>query len=315
MIAKMVRFSIVGVIISTCVQLGLSVKKESRPMHFQVAEDRQKRFSFPGWSQDTSKTGLTEEEKIAILRRHNYHRSRPTPSASNMIFLIWDDHLASVAQGWSTRCDFDHNYSNDYGENLSAQSSYYNVTLAIDAWVQEGESYEYDTNRCTTSTCAHYHQTLLDESRKIGCGMTFCRSMTTVSMSNGYFLVCNYSPATNKGSSRPYVSGTPCSNCPSAYPTCENNLCRSHPFCRGIECNNGGQLMSDLCLCDCTNTGYDDATCGTPPVNPDNSGYQNSTENNSRNDSWKLSGSFGIWSVLFAIIAHAVWEGLIIERS
>ncbi|XP_064598673.1 glioma pathogenesis-related protein 1-like [Liolophura sinensis] len=139
--------------------------------------------------------------------------------------LHWNTTLELAAQAWTEGCDFQHNYGTDYGENLSAQPYFYNGSEALLGWYSEIAYYDYTTNSCSDGhICGHYTQLVLEESSNVGCGIYFCRTMKTITMTNGYFIACFYSPATNKGSSVPYKNGPVCSSCLAGL-GCVDGLC------------------------------------------------------------------------------------------
>ncbi|XP_041359678.1 cysteine-rich venom protein Mr30-like [Gigantopelta aegis] len=59
---------------------------------------------------------------------------------------------------------------------------------------------------------------------------------------------------------KPYLSGTACSSCPASKPTCVDGLC-SAANCGGRTCQNGGILVTDVCMCDCRKTGFEGDLC------------------------------------------------------
>ena len=81
----------------------------------------------------------------------------------------------------------------------------------------------------------HYTQIINDNVVAIGCGATQC--------GNSYYMYCNYATG-QMDTSKPYVSGTPCTNCSSGL--CTNGLCNCNKVCL-----NDGTLDTKTCTCLC----------------------------------------------------------------
>ncbi|XP_017544000.1 GLIPR1-like protein 1 [Pygocentrus nattereri] len=168
---------------------------------------------------------------------HNQGRSNVNPPASNMRYMSWDEGLAVTARAWARNCLFVHNiYLRDsskvhpvfksVGENLWA-GTWFRVKDAIHAWVNELQHYTYETMSCS-KVCGHYTQVVWGNSYKVGCAVQFCPKgikETTFSHKPGYIFVCNYATAGNYRGQKPYITGSPCSNCSGE--KCENKLCRN----------------------------------------------------------------------------------------
>lgn len=176
--------------------------------------------------------------KDECVRQHNAARSSVSPTASNMLHMTWDEGLAVTARAWAARCLYEHNiYGQDaprmhptfssVGENLwiGSPPSMFDVTLAIEKWVNETREYDYRGNACT-KVCGHYTQVVWASSYKVGCAVQLCpngiRDYTT---KPGAIFVCNYGTAGNFRGKRPYESEGPvCSGC-DGY--CAEKLCRN----------------------------------------------------------------------------------------
>jgi len=205
--------------------------------------------------------GLSEADKIAILKSHNKYRNTTAqgktygqPSASNMNQLIWDDGLAQVAQDYSSKCIWAHNkersrdlldhldetsfeYTNQQvGENLFITTGTESLSVllkGVQYWYNEYMYYTYGTTGGSSSCqsgqqCGHYTQMVWANTRYVGCGYTKCPSTSGVSMTNGVLLVCNYYFAGNVVGYAPYKTGTPGSECQSDRQG-ENNMCGGCP--------------------------------------------------------------------------------------
>nr|CAD7447012.1 unnamed protein product [Timema bartmani] len=147
--------------------------------------------------------GLTCQDRQIILDTHNKLRQSVAqggvanqPAAANMMELVWDQELASVAQKWASRCILAHDASRDVarfpvGQNIASTwttrtniSPEPNFPQQITAWFNElvwGDSY------------------------LIGCGYSFYYDQ-----SKGYtkLYVCNYGPGGNIIGARPYTVGS-----------------------------------------------------------------------------------------------------------
>lgn len=98
------------------------------------------------------------------------------PGISNKVIIIyimllqsWDHDLAKTALGWAKMCKFNHNPDLQspgkahpnftvIGENIwTGTIWYFNVTLALTAWYNEVQHYNYATQSCK-HVCGHYTQ-------------------------------------------------------------------------------------------------------------------------------------------------------------
>uniref|UniRef100_A0A3B3RFK2 GLI pathosis related 1 n=1 Tax=Paramormyrops kingsleyae TaxID=1676925 RepID=A0A3B3RFK2_9TELE len=175
---------------------------------------------------------LTDRQKLNIsdpifselcVRTHNYHRSRVTPPASNMMYMTRDETLAKVAQDWASKCIFSHNPSlqipyklhpsfRTVGENIwKGSTALFSVENAIQMWVGESKYYSYQTNQC--NGCGHYTQVVWAKSYKVGCA------------SNTFITIIKRNPPQPPCQNE---KGTPCSSCPGK--KCLSNLYPSIHF-------------------------------------------------------------------------------------
>ncbi|TDG96918.1 hypothetical protein EPR50_G00233980 [Perca flavescens] len=173
------------------------------------------------------------------VREHNEARSSVSPSASDMLYMTWDEGLAITARAWARHCVFEHNiYLKDVrrvhptfssvGENIwtGYPPSTFDVQGAIKSWVDEKQDYDYSSNVCT-HICGHYTQVVWASTYKVGCAAQLCPNgvkNTEFASEEGVIFVCNYATAGNVNERRPYERGTSCSGCKG---NCEKKLCRS----------------------------------------------------------------------------------------
>lgn len=188
---------------------------------------------------------LTTAERDQLLADHNQVRSTVNPTAANMTRLVWDPALATVAQNWANQCRWAHNpnAAADYaalssngggaGENIFVTTAPRAIALAgansgVTLWGNERVNYNYATNSCAAGQdCGHYTQMVWARTVRVGCAIRQCASMVGLpaTFANAQFLVCNYNPAGNFIGQRPYIQGTPGSQCPAGYSAVVNGLC------------------------------------------------------------------------------------------
>lgn len=194
---------------------------------------------------------MTEEEKNAVVDRHNQLRSKRNATyqpctAADMEAMVWDDELAAEAQSWADGCVGDHadGAGSKFGENL--WMSYPAITYTagelahgVQEWYDEilDSVWGIDDKRGTGkpgTTVGHYWQVIWAKSNRVGCGVSACDhhfSISGADYGSGVLLVCRYqSPASLKGSgdtnSPPYLFGKPCAACPDH---CSDGLCTAPP--------------------------------------------------------------------------------------
>ncbi|XP_074833818.1 peptidase inhibitor 16 [Carettochelys insculpta] len=169
---------------------------------------------------------LKEDDKRLIVELHNNYRSQVSPPAADMLKMSWDPDLAAFAEAYAAKCIWGHNKERGRrGENLFAITDEMDVEVAMEQWYNEYEHYNLTTSKCTVGEmCGHYTQVVWANSKHIGCGMQFCKTLHGVEDPDLYLLVCNYDPPGNVRGRKPYTEGPPCSKCPEDY-TCRNSIC------------------------------------------------------------------------------------------
>jgi len=234
---------------------------------------------------------VSNQQANAIVDMHN--KLRRQEGAANMETLHYNPKLARLAQTWSQRCIFEHGQPpfsqadvgyKDLGQNIFAHSKPdFKVEDAVQAWYDEKPDYHFDTMQCNSGKiCGHYTAVTWAKTTQIGCGMTFCPSISGIA--KAHFIVCNYAPAGNFQGEKPFVKGQSCSKCDSGKFYCNNNLCDSSCSSEGgnCQCKAACQKCSkktSSCGCQCGpgSTGPDcseecadkDPKCGANPGYPE----------------------------------------------
>ncbi|XP_071492386.1 uncharacterized protein [Diadema antillarum] len=218
-------------------------------------------------------TSFDADEIEAILNKHNELRSQVSPEASNMKYMHWDDDLATMAQQWSEECLWEHGNPDNIspyssvGQNLwLGTTSSPSGASATQSWYNEVHDYDYDTNSCDDGkVCGHYTQVVWANTEAVGCGIHRCDTVSN-GWTNAYIITCNYGPAGNYVGTKPYLSGSPCTQCDSGVGQCYENQCRlcsehnEECVCRA-SCQNCGTATSD-CTCECQD-GFYGSDCAT----------------------------------------------------
>jgi len=201
------------------------------------------------------KSGVTPQQIQQILDAHN--KLRAGEGAANMEVLKWNAQLATLGQQWADRCNFEHGQPSfneqqvgykQMGQNLWAHTDpAKGVDAGVQAWFDEKADFTFDSLACRPGKmCGHYTQVVWSTSREVGCGLTNCSEISGMKFAN--YLVCNYGPAGNWASQKPYKKGPACSACDSGKFFCTNKLC-------DFSCSSAG---SSSCKCE-ANCGK----CGT----------------------------------------------------
>ncbi|GAU90104.1 hypothetical protein RvY_02573 [Ramazzottius varieornatus] len=170
--------------------------------------------------------------KDYIVDKHNCLRTLITPTAANMLEMVWNNEVAAGAQQHADNCVFAHNSPSNRstsqwsmgGQNLFQNGGTIPMTWrnAIDAWFNEVYSCTDGTaTSCTTgAVIGHYTQVAWAKSWQIGCGARICAGTV--------LFVCNYNPLGNYNQpiEPVYQTGPPCGACPSYCK--EGKLCTNH---------------------------------------------------------------------------------------
>ncbi|KAF8404814.1 hypothetical protein HHK36_009704 [Tetracentron sinense] len=130
------------------------------------------------------------------VNTHNAARSEV-----NVGSIAWDTSLEAYAQDYANKrigdCALQHS-GGPYGENIAAGGGELTGIDAVNLWVSEKGSYDYNSNSCVGGQCGHYTQVVWRNSVRLGCARVQC------SNNNGWFVTCNYDPPGNYVDQRPY---------------------------------------------------------------------------------------------------------------
>ncbi|RVW17891.1 Basic form of pathogenesis-related protein 1 [Vitis vinifera] len=110
--------------------------------------------------------------------------------------LKWDRTLEAYAKDYakqrSGECELVHS-GGPYGENIhwGYGGGYTDVKAAMKFWLDEKQSYDYDSNCCMfRKECLHYTQIVWRNSKRLGCASAACPDERE-------FFTCNYDPPGN----------------------------------------------------------------------------------------------------------------------
>ncbi|KAK3776059.1 hypothetical protein RRG08_046726 [Elysia crispata] len=148
------------------------------------------------------------------------------------------------AQEYADKCVYGHSDSKfrqniggfaQLGENLYAQTNKLDLFVALEAWYNEINDYNYQTRACN-AVCGHYTQNVWFSSYALGCGIKFCKPLNQPCGSNacllweyGYYVVCHYGPGGNVRGHHPFRKGKACSQCETDAVYCICGLCSKRP--------------------------------------------------------------------------------------
>ncbi|GFY67077.1 hypothetical protein TNIN_425291 [Trichonephila inaurata madagascariensis] len=189
--------------------------------------------------------GISQGEKDYIVWKHNYLRSlvaqgyertNNQPPAANMMQMVWDEELATVAQKHADQCIFAHDCPEcrsveafSVGQNIATRAKTGN-TLPVPDWESTIQSL-YDEVKDfypkwispfrapKYPMTGHYTQALWATSWKVGCGYTIHSYSNDPRFQYVELYTCNYGPTGNLYMQDMYKIGPTCSQCP------ENTCC------------------------------------------------------------------------------------------
>ncbi|GFY63566.1 hypothetical protein TNIN_46311 [Trichonephila inaurata madagascariensis] len=179
-------------------------------------------------------TEVTDEDKDDVIRAHNEYRDKVStgqesaaggmPTAANMMEMVWDDELASIAQKHAEQCKFRHDcYACRQVDRFMVGQ---NIYMAM-SWGYPDKSYwrpmvkafydeieQFDKSYIEPfvfGSYGHFTQVVWATSWRVGCGKAVFKDKKWYKT----YLVCNYGPAGNMMGGEMYKEGETCSECPS----------------------------------------------------------------------------------------------------
>ncbi|XP_067126066.1 GLIPR1-like protein 1 [Centruroides vittatus] len=162
---------------------------------------------------------FSKGQEKSILGHINLLRENVVPDSSNMNKLMWSYDLAKIAKNWGDRCTFESGPKSclkHFSQNMYYGSKIYQDGLM--QWYKQRNLYDYDTNVCNGS-CDKYKTLVWAESTTVGCSLSECNTNGSV-----FVIICNFYPAIEDLSQRPYKKGNPCEECKNEG-KCDFNLC------------------------------------------------------------------------------------------
>lgn len=144
-----------------------------------------------------SDVNLQKVERVSFdhqrfVERHNFYRSK-----LGIPDVEWSDEIAEYAQKWADHlarnCDFEHNPSTDYGENIYMTTGTADEYRVVDKWAAEEKYFNHKKRtyqRGVGRKYGHYSQVIWKETKHIGAGVARCKHGDEI-------WVCNYDPAGN----------------------------------------------------------------------------------------------------------------------
>ena len=127
--------------------------------------------------------------RTSVLNSTNFYRYEHSAN-----FLFWNTSLASYAQTWANKCQWEHSHGAS-GENLA--QGYVDVTASVDAWGDERALYSWKgTQTGFTEATGHFTQLVWKDTTSVGCAAVDCHGVSGSNI-QGVFLVCEYWPAGN----------------------------------------------------------------------------------------------------------------------
>ncbi|XP_072714407.1 serotriflin-like isoform X2 [Ciconia boyciana] len=200
-----------------------------------------------------------------ILEQHNEIRRSVTPTARNMLKMVWSENAAKNAQKWANKCEMRISPREQRvidgvtcGENILLSSYPRTWAETIQVWSSQSSNFNYGVGATTKNVnIENYTQLIWYNSYKIGCAVAHCPRNKF-----NYFYVCHYCPSGNNDMqiATPYRSGPKCADCPGY---CDRGLCTnpckhqdSLGKCRNLKtlfsCNHS--LVKEKCpaTCRCT---------------------------------------------------------------
>ncbi|XP_059145893.1 peptidase inhibitor 16-like [Physella acuta] len=184
----------------------------------------------------SSVSGLTDEERFRLVKKHNSLRS--LEAASDMMLLKWSKDLEKSAQSHANLCILQPSTRRDVGpadehlgENVYAVPHSLDLEEFVQTLYEERSHFNFKNVSCLGSgECGHYTQIVWSSSKYLGCGVKYCPHLLGDQHSpSGYLVVCHYRPRGNYIGVEPFKRGPVCSSCPKETKYCVRGLCAYRP--------------------------------------------------------------------------------------
>ncbi|PGH12681.1 hypothetical protein AJ80_06624 [Polytolypa hystricis UAMH7299] len=134
-----------------------------------------------------------QDDSLSVTNRYR--------SEHNARALSWNESLADSALDWADECLWKHSeVEGGPGENLAM--GYPNVTMAVEAWGDERDIFDFDDPTFSKET-GHFTQMVWKDTRTVGCGRKNCgrpgdgKDDGDDERAQGWYLVCHYWPPGN----------------------------------------------------------------------------------------------------------------------
>jgi len=175
------------------------------------------------WEEENADGYMSEEQKKALLARHNLYRSMA--NAKVMPALTWSDSLARGSSNAAKACDFEHTESySHYGENIyMSRGVSPPVDYSVYKWWAEITDYNYVTWNYPPmgGVTGHYTQVVWAKTKEVGCGVRQCETVREkvkgkwVTRTGGpwWLTFCQYKPPGNYPFQDPFECDGPRESC------------------------------------------------------------------------------------------------------
>lgn len=160
-----------------------------------------------------------------IIAAHNNLRKIASPTARNMLKMVWNTEAVKTAGNWARKCKAEHSPIAERkitnfkcGENIFLSNFKVPWDVVVNSWYSEKDDFKYGYGPISDRETGHYTQVMWATSYAMGCDLAECSTGA-----NKYVYVCHNCPAGNKGAiTYPWKEGKACEDCPNS---CEDNLC------------------------------------------------------------------------------------------
>ncbi|XP_062971924.1 serotriflin-like [Elgaria multicarinata webbii] len=210
---------------------------------------------------------ISEEDKKAIVDKHNMIRREVEPTAKNMLKMKWSDDATKTAENWVVQCSGEASPQGARtvdgrvcGESILRANYPSSWTDTVNVFASTKPYFKYGVGTTDeTKDILSYTQIIWHHSNQIGCAHAFC-----VNSAHNFHYVCHYCPGGNiKGKlSTPYQEGPSCGDCANS---CEDKLCNydckyiDDDYCeillKSFKCNKKFVQQKCPASCNCPKSG------------------------------------------------------------